>query len=96
MDIEKSLRKRNTIRTLVMNIVQEAEELLNNSELDIDLLEELLVKLKQKECQLKEINDQVEKLIDVSSIETEILDSEEFNDKISKGPGFRHQKNGWK
>ncbi|GBM60350.1 hypothetical protein AVEN_79946-2 [Araneus ventricosus] len=48
------------------------------------LNEELLVKLKQKECQLKEINDQVEKLIDVSSIETEILDSEEFNDKISK------------
>ncbi|GBM20678.1 hypothetical protein AVEN_150654-1 [Araneus ventricosus] len=84
MDIEKSLRKRNTIRTLVTNIVQEAEELLTNSELDIDLLEELLVKLKQKECQLKEINDQVEKLIDVSSIETEILDSEEFNDKISK------------
>ncbi|GBM18627.1 hypothetical protein AVEN_263859-1 [Araneus ventricosus] len=84
MDIEKLLRKRNTIRTLVTNIVQEAEELLNNSELDIDLLEELLVKLKQKECQLKEINDQVEKLIDVSSIETEILDSEEFNDKISK------------
>ncbi|GBO26251.1 hypothetical protein AVEN_107522-1 [Araneus ventricosus] len=84
MDIEKSLRKRNTIRTLVTNIVQEAEELFNNSELDIDLLEELLVKLKQKECQLKEMNDQVEKLIDVSSIETEIIDSEELKDKMSK------------
>ncbi|GBO07447.1 hypothetical protein AVEN_251894-1 [Araneus ventricosus] len=44
----------------------------------------MLVKLKQKECQLKEINDQVEKLIDVASIETEILGSEEFNDNISK------------
>ncbi|GBN79060.1 hypothetical protein AVEN_96106-1 [Araneus ventricosus] len=84
MDIETSLRKRNTIRTLVTNIVQEAKELLNNSKLDIDLLEELLMKIKQKECQLKEINNQVEKLIDVSSIETEMLDSEEFNDKISK------------
>ncbi|GBM87596.1 hypothetical protein AVEN_119527-1 [Araneus ventricosus] len=81
MDIEKSLRKRNE---LVTNIVQEEEELLNNSEIDIDLLEEMLVKLKQKGCQLKEINDQVEKLIDVASIETEILGSEEFNGKISK------------
>lgn len=81
-DLDKLTHKRGTLRTLTSKLITRIENTLSESEVTLELLEELKAQISEKQLNLRKLDSEVEALLTTDLIEKEIEASESYQEKI--------------